>query len=100
MLGIFFLSSIQSLYQLNNMRKPSSQQNNPNNKNNFFAGFQPFQNNNNNNKFFKPNVSLDSWAGSPEVLEECREVISYIDNKKLFVRLKILIDFLSYANKG
>ena len=83
-LGIFFLSSIQSLYQINNMRKPSSQQNNPNNKNNFFAGFQPFQNNNNNNKFFKPNVSLESWAGSPEVLEECREVISYIDNKKLF----------------
>jgi len=84
MLGIFFLSSIQSLYQLNNMRKPSSQQNNPNNKNNFFAGFQPFQNKNNENKFFKPNVSLDSWAGSPEVIEECREVISYIDNKKLF----------------
>jgi cell division protease FtsH len=85
MLGIFFLSSIQSLYQINNMRKPSSQQNNQNNRNNFFGGFQPFQNNNNNNnKFFKPNVTLESWAGSPEVIEECREVISYIDNKKLF----------------
>ncbi len=79
-LGIFFLSSIQSLYQINNMRKVGGNQNN----NMFSGGFSPFQNKNNNNKFFKPNVSLESWAGSPEVIEECREVISYIDNKKLF----------------
>lgn len=26
------------------------------------------------------NVSLNNWAGSPEVLEECREVISYLDS--------------------
>ena len=32
-------------------------------------------------KFVTPNVSLNSWAGSPEVLEECREVVSYLDNK-------------------
>ena len=32
----------------------------------------------------KLNVTLDNWAGSPEVLEECREVISYLDNKELF----------------
>lgn len=31
-----------------------------------------------------PNVTLDSWAGSPEVIEECKEVISYIDNKALY----------------
>ena len=30
------------------------------------------------------NISFSSWAGSPEVLEECREVISYLDNKELF----------------
>jgi len=34
--------------------------------------------------FVTPNVSLSSWAGSPEVLEECKEVISYLDNKELF----------------
>ena len=34
--------------------------------------------------FVKPNVSLSNWAGSPEVLEECQEVISYIDKKELF----------------
>lgn len=36
------------------------------------------------NKFVKPNVSLSSWAGSPEVIEECKEVISYIENKELY----------------
>jgi cell division protease FtsH len=34
--------------------------------------------------FTTPNVSLNSWAGSPEVLEECREVVSYLDNRDLF----------------
>jgi cell division protease FtsH len=34
--------------------------------------------------FVKPNVSLSSWAGSPEVIEECKEVISYIENKELY----------------
>lgn len=32
----------------------------------------------------KPAVSLKDWAGSPEVLEECKEVISYIENKERF----------------
>lgn len=30
------------------------------------------------------NVTLDNWAGSPEVLEECKEVISYIENKEKY----------------
>lgn len=30
------------------------------------------------------NVTLESWAGSPEVIEECKEVISYIDNKEKY----------------
>jgi len=37
-----------------------------------------------NSNFVKPNVSLDSWAGSPEVLDECTEVISFIDNREKF----------------
>jgi len=32
----------------------------------------------------KPNVTLDQWAGSPEVKEECQEVINYIYNKELY----------------
>lgn len=39
---------------------------------------------NDRDKFTYLNVSLSSWAGSPEVLEECKEVVSYLDNKKLF----------------
>lgn len=35
-------------------------------------------------EYTKPNVSLDNWAGSPEVIEECMEVISYIDNKEKY----------------
>jgi cell division protease FtsH len=37
-----------------------------------------------NDLFVKPNVSLASWAGSPEVIEECKEVISYIEKKELY----------------
>lgn len=36
------------------------------------------------NLLVTPNVSLSSWAGSPEVLEECKEVVSYLDNKEFF----------------
>ena len=39
---------------------------------------------NKNENMIQPNVSLSSWAGSPEVLEECREVISYLENKEKF----------------
>lgn len=34
--------------------------------------------------FLTPNVSLNSWAGSPEVLEECKEVVSFLDNTNDF----------------
>jgi cell division protease FtsH len=37
--------------------------------------------------YIAPNVSLSSWAGSPEVIEECKEVISYIENKELFNKM-------------
>ena len=52
-----------------------------NNKNNPF-NFRGFQEEDEN--FNKPNVSLASWTGSPEVIEECKEVISYIDKKEIF----------------
>jgi len=48
------------------------------------GGFFSRMNNNNNNNMIQPNVSLSSWAGSPEVLEECKEVVSYLENKDKF----------------
>jgi cell division protease FtsH len=37
--------------------------------------------------FERPNITLASWAGSPEVLEECKEVITYIENKERFAQI-------------
>ena len=38
-------------------------------------------------EFIKPNVSLTSWAGTPEVIEECREIISYLDKKEQYINI-------------
>lgn len=35
----------------------------------------------------KPNVAPDQWAGSPEVWEECLEVISCMQNKEAYQRM-------------
>lgn len=35
----------------------------------------------------KPNISLNSWIGSPEVKEECIDVIAYLDNKEMFKKI-------------
>uniref|UniRef100_A0A6C0E384 AAA+ ATPase domain-containing protein n=1 Tax=viral metagenome TaxID=1070528 RepID=A0A6C0E384_9ZZZZ len=55
------------------------------------GGLNFLNNNNNKQKFDKevtfPNISLSSWAGSPEVLEECKEVIAYLENKETFQQL-------------
>lgn len=32
----------------------------------------------------KPNVSLDSWAGSPEVFRECTEIVSFLRNSSIY----------------
>ena len=55
---------------------------NNNNMNNPFEGF--LGNAKKEVTFDKPNVTLESWAGSPEVIEECKEVISYIENKERY----------------
>jgi cell division protease FtsH len=50
------------------------------------GGFNPFGfgGDDDEEEFVKPNVSLSSWAGNPEVLEECKEVISYLDQKEAY----------------
>jgi len=32
----------------------------------------------------KANISLASWAGSPEIFQECTEVVSYLNNRTLY----------------
>jgi cell division protease FtsH len=33
----------------------------------------------------KANITLQSWAGSPEILEECTEIVSYIKNSTTYL---------------
>jgi len=70
----------------NNMKTVSRRQNIMNSKGG--GGGNPFQMMPNFQKkepeFVKPNVSLASWAGSPEVIEECQEIIYYIENKEKY----------------
>ena len=71
---ISFISFLSQFKNMNRNPLPRSPFNlMPNNKNSFES--------------IKQNVSLSSWAGSPEVLEECKEVISYLENKELFAKL-------------
>jgi cell division protease FtsH len=71
-----FLSSLSRFNSISNKSKPGL----PGQPGPFsFPGFQKES-----KPFVKPNVSLASWAGSPEVIEECAEVISYIENKNLY----------------
>lgn len=35
----------------------------------------------------KANVSLESWAGSPEIFEECTEIVSYLKNNTLYKKV-------------
>jgi cell division protease FtsH len=83
LLLLSFLSSLyraNSMQGMNGMRKGGPMQQGG-------QGFTPFgfpSNQKPNDLFVKPNVTLASWAGSPEVIEECKEIISYIEKKELY----------------
>jgi cell division protease FtsH len=73
------INSIMGMNQMNN------------NSNNISGGGGPFKNiggfgfNKNNIKadkenMIKANITLKDWAGSPEIFEECNEVVSYLRN--------------------
>ena len=90
---LFLLSFLSSLYRANTMQGMNTRMNSKFNNNNMRngggggGGMTPFNfptNQKENDLFVKPNVSLSSWAGSPEVIEECKEVISYIEKKELY----------------
>ena len=78
--GYIIISTIISfIYQQNAGNSRLGQMNNMNGRNNL----NPFSMMSiQKEEFKKPNVSLTSWAGSPEVLEECKEIISYLEKKE------------------
>ena len=80
------LSSIRNINSISNMPSNMSTRNRNNKGGNIFGmmgnNFKNGNNNKNENKNF--NISLESWAGSPEVIDECKEVISYIENKEKY----------------
>lgn len=84
--ALFLISIISSLININsvsnrmNIKGRSSSSNSP-------FGMIPNFNSEKDDLFIKPNISLASWAGSPEVVEECKEVISYIENKEKYNKI-------------
>ena len=72
---LYFLSFFRNITQ-NPMMNKNRNPNNP------FSFLQK-----KNNNFERPNVTLSNWAGSPEVIEECKEVISYIENKEKYKKI-------------
>jgi len=84
-LPIFFLLSfLSSLYRANTMQGMNSRFNNRISGSGSMSPFNFPSNQKQSELFVKPNVSLATWAGSPEVIEECKEVISYIEKKELY----------------
>jgi cell division protease FtsH len=79
----FFINIIFNIIRANmNNSNIQSRRNNMNQ-----SGFNPFGFNmekKNVDQFVKPNVYLSSWAGSEEVIEECKEVISYLEKKESY----------------
>lgn len=60
---------------------------NPLNSNNQMSTLNPFGNMKKGQdklNMIKSNITLDSWAGSPEIFEECTEVVSYLRNNTLY----------------
>ena len=84
--GVFiFLAIVSSLSSFNSLSNSPTTNMNFRNKpsnNNPFNGF--LRNEKKEVTFDRPNITLESWAGSPEVIEECKEVISYIENKERY----------------
>jgi len=51
------------------------------------SGLSPFGGNvgkDDKQNMIKANVSLSSWAGSPEIFQECTEIVSYLNNRTLY----------------
>jgi cell division protease FtsH len=81
----FLLSFFSFIYRTNSNKGINSLgQSNWKQGNNNGFNFPNFKNEKELDQYVKPNVTLNSWAGSPEVIEECKEIISYIENKEKY----------------
>lgn len=88
---LFFLFSLLRAMSLFGESGPSSpfskSRMNINTKENGKGGFNPFGfggEDDMDDSMITPNVSLTSWVGSEEVMEECKEIISYLDKKEQY----------------
>lgn len=83
--ALFFILLVTTLGAFTSMPKPPSQNQKKQNNNNPFFMMDNFLQQE--TEFVKPNVTLESWVGSPEVVEECKEIISYIENKEKYKKI-------------
>lgn len=88
---LFFLSIFLNVLRYNN-RMNGAKMNGKitpwSNKNNYpFSGNGFFGNAKQVTTTDAANVTLNDWAGSPEVIEECKDVISYLENKELYKQI-------------
>ena len=78
------LSSIISVFRASNMNSPNNFMNGGgiNNKPGMFnfGKNDEFEKDN----MLKSNITLDSFAGSPEIFQECTEIVSYLKNATLY----------------
>ena len=74
-IGTIIILILRSLFNLGNVNQSSM-----NLMNNMPFSFKNIKNNNDKINMIKSNISLSSWAGSPEIFEECTEIVSYLKN--------------------
>lgn len=77
-IGTIVILILRSLFNLGNVNQSSM--NLMNLMNNMPFSFKNIKNNNDKINMIKSNISLSSWAGSPEIFEECTEIVSYLKN--------------------
>ena len=79
--GLFLFSILSAMRARNSMANTGQFMNNNPNMPSLFSG-----GNNNFEKgtMLKSNISLDSFAGSPEIFQECTEIVSYLKNSTLY----------------
>tara|TARA_E500000178_G_scaffold319905_1_gene342582 strand:- start:2583 stop:4511 length:1929 start_codon:yes stop_codon:yes gene_type:complete len=78
--GLLLFSILSAMRARNSMGNAGQFMSNNMNGPSFFSGNNNFEKEN----MQKSNVSLDSFAGSPEIFQECTEIVSYLKNSTLY----------------
>jgi len=79
--GLLLFSILSAMRARNSMGNTGQFMNNNQNMPSFFNGG---NNNFDKESMLKSNISLDSFAGSPEIFQECTEIVSYLKNSTLY----------------